>query len=99
MPRRHPAILILPAVALAIAGCGGGGGTSASSTSPTAAVQVSTKNLAGLGAVLVNGQGRTLYSFAPDAAKKVTCVGSCAAVWPPLFPPSGQKAGASGGGE
>ena len=34
--------------------------------------------------MLVNSEGRTLYTFAPDKAKKVTCTGSCAQVWPPL---------------
>jgi predicted lipoprotein with Yx(FWY)xxD motif len=34
--------------------------------------------------VLVNGQGKVLYIFVPDNAKKVTCTGGCAAVWPPL---------------
>jgi predicted lipoprotein with Yx(FWY)xxD motif len=38
----------------------------------------------GLGPVLVNAQGKVLYTFAPDNANKVTCVGACAAVWPPL---------------
>jgi predicted lipoprotein with Yx(FWY)xxD motif len=47
--------------------------------------------------VLVNGQGRTLYSFVPDAASKVTCVGACAATWPPLKISSGQKPVISGG--
>jgi predicted lipoprotein with Yx(FWY)xxD motif len=46
--------------------------------------------------VLVNAQGRTLYLFVPDNAKKVTCVGGCAAVWPPAFLPAGQKPVASG---
>jgi predicted lipoprotein with Yx(FWY)xxD motif len=47
--------------------------------------------------VLVNGQGRTLYVFVPDKAKKVTCVGGCATVWPPLMIGSGQKPALSGG--
>jgi predicted lipoprotein with Yx(FWY)xxD motif len=47
--------------------------------------------------VLVNAQGKTLYVFKPDAAKKVTCTGSCAAVWPPVTLASGAKPAASGG--
>jgi predicted lipoprotein with Yx(FWY)xxD motif len=46
--------------------------------------------------VLVNAQGRTLYIFVPDKAKKVTCVGGCAVVWPPASLPSGEKAVAAG---
>lgn len=45
---------------------------------------MSTASVNGLGPVLVNAQGKVLYTFAPDNAKKVTCVGACAAVWPPL---------------
>jgi predicted lipoprotein with Yx(FWY)xxD motif len=46
--------------------------------------------------VLVNAQGRTLYIFAPDKDKTVTCVSACAAVWPPDMLPGGQKAVAAG---
>jgi len=38
----------------------------------------------GLGVILVNAEGRTLYTFAPDKKSKVTCVSSCASVWPPV---------------
>ena len=58
-----------------------GGGSSASGAG---SATIATKKLPGLGVVLVNSQGRTLYVFAPDKAKKVTCTGSCAQVWPPL---------------
>jgi outer membrane protein assembly factor BamB/predicted lipoprotein with Yx(FWY)xxD motif len=58
--------------------------------------QVSTKTIPGLGPVLVNAQGRTLYLFVPDKDKKVTCVGSCAQVWPPAFLTKGQKPVAAG---
>jgi predicted lipoprotein with Yx(FWY)xxD motif len=46
-------------------------------------VSVSVRTLPTVGAVLVNSEGRTLYTFAPDQRSKVTCVSSCAAVWPP----------------
>ena len=43
-----------------------------------------------LGSVLVNGNGRTLYVFAPDAhSGRSVCTGSCANLWPPLTLPSG----------
>jgi predicted lipoprotein with Yx(FWY)xxD motif len=50
----------------------------------------------GVGPVLVNSQGHTLYVFQPDNATKVTCVGSCALVWPPLKLSAGTKPTASG---
>jgi len=58
--------------------------------------KISTATVAGLGSVLVNAQGHTLYIFEPDNDKKVTCVGGCAAVWPPAMVPSGETAAASG---
>lgn len=38
----------------------------------------------GVGDVLVDGEGRTLYLFEPDEASDVTCTGGCATKWPPL---------------
>jgi predicted lipoprotein with Yx(FWY)xxD motif len=71
--------------------------TTATSSAPTAGtVQLSTRSLPGLGVVLVNGQGRTLYAFAPDKHQKVTCVDGCATAWPPLKVAAAQKASASG---
>jgi predicted lipoprotein with Yx(FWY)xxD motif len=60
-------------------------------------VQLSTTTVPGLGQVLVNGQGKTLYVFAPDKAKRVTCVSQCAAIWPPLTLSGGAEVVASGG--
>lgn len=80
--QRFAAIAIAVAGVVA-AGCGSGGGSSGSSPS-TASAEVSTANVAGLGQVLVNGAGMTLYLFEPDQHARVTCTGSCAAVWPPL---------------
>jgi predicted lipoprotein with Yx(FWY)xxD motif len=58
---------------------------------------VTTGKVAGLGTVLVTSQGQTLYTFVPDNRTQVTCVGSCATVWPPLSLPSGQTPVAAGG--
>jgi predicted lipoprotein with Yx(FWY)xxD motif len=38
----------------------------------------------GLGKILVNSQGRTLYLFKKDARGKSACNGECAKFWPPL---------------
>jgi predicted lipoprotein with Yx(FWY)xxD motif len=110
--RKVFAFLALPAIALAFAACGSSNSSSsitssaaakasstpssASSTSAAAAVTISAKTIPGLGPVLVNAQGHTLYTFAPDKAKKVTCVGGCASVWPPVTL-AGAKAAGSGG--
>jgi predicted lipoprotein with Yx(FWY)xxD motif len=77
------------ALVLALAACGG----SSRSTAPQGGVAgthhmktttVGTRQIKGLGAVLVDSQGRTLYAFAPDRHQRVTCTGSCASVWHPL---------------
>ena len=62
----------------------------------TASVRIATKKLPKLGVVLVDSKGRTLYMFVPDKRKRVTCVGACAAVWPPVTLAKGQKAVAAG---
>jgi predicted lipoprotein with Yx(FWY)xxD motif len=37
----------------------------------------------GLGQILVDGNGRTLYLFEKDSATNSTCYGACASAWPP----------------
>lgn len=98
--RLAPTIVLLGLLAAA---CGSSSSPSTGTTGSAAAsgsgssVKLSTGNVSGLGQVLVDGSGRTLYVFAPDKAKKVTCTGSCASVWPPLKVASGQKPAISGG--
>ena len=38
----------------------------------------------GLGKILVDSRGRTLYLFRKDAGTKNACSGGCATAWPPL---------------
>jgi predicted lipoprotein with Yx(FWY)xxD motif len=103
--RKSLLTLVVP-VALLIAACGSSSNssspsaTAAASTTNTPAstsgVQLNTRSVPGVGTVLVDGRGRTLYAFAPDHAQKVTCVGGCAAVWPPLGTTSSSKPSMSG---
>ena len=71
------------------AGCGGSGYSSSSSssqskpTAPSSAV-VSTGSATGVGSVLVDSSGKTLYTPAQEAGGKILCTSGCAAVWPPL---------------
>ncbi len=39
----------------------------------------------GLGRILVDGRGRTLYLFEKDKRGKSACAGKCASIWPPLI--------------
>ncbi|HWB22092.1 MAG TPA: hypothetical protein VG652_04330 [Gaiellaceae bacterium] len=62
-----------------------------------ATVKISTRKVAGLGRVLTDSRGLTLYMFVPDKRKKVTCVSVCARIWPPVKLPAGAKISAAGG--
>lgn len=99
---RLSAVALLAALGLIAAGCGG---SSMSSSAPggvagaqhtTSSVAVKTRKIKGLGTVLVNAKGRTLYVFAKDKRSKVTCTGSCAQFWPPLKWKSAGKPKAGG---
>jgi predicted lipoprotein with Yx(FWY)xxD motif len=37
-----------------------------------------------IGAVLVDGSGRTVYELVGDSAANQTCTGGCVAIWPPV---------------
>ncbi len=78
-------LMTLSALLLAGSGCDGSSSGATSSRTPAegATVAISSRNLPGLGAVLVDGRGQTLYIFEPDHARSVTCTGECASVWPP----------------
>lgn len=41
----------------------------------------------GLGSILADGQGRTLYVYVPDDQGKALCAGVCLLGWPPLTLP------------
>jgi predicted lipoprotein with Yx(FWY)xxD motif len=75
-------------VALAVAGCGGGDdqatAASSSSNASGASSTVGVTDVAGLGKILVDSQGRTVYLFEKDTGPKSTCSGACAQEWPPV---------------
>jgi predicted lipoprotein with Yx(FWY)xxD motif len=78
----------LAVLAAAAAGCGGGSATAASSASPkTASGQPATVGVSntGLGKILVNSKGFTVYLFKADQGTKSACTGACASAWPPLL--------------
>ena len=74
--------------ALVTSTTGRGGQRAAAGTSPY--YEVKTGTVSGLGTVLVNGQGLTLYMFVPDHQRgRSTCYNACASSWPPLRLPTG----------
>jgi predicted lipoprotein with Yx(FWY)xxD motif len=89
---------VIPLAALAVAACGSGGTATASpppsTTSSGASATVRVAN-SGLGSILVDSAGRTLYLFKADVGDKSACSGACATAWPPLVVTG--KATAGGG--
>ena len=83
-----------PSSAASSASAGAAGATSSS------AVTVSTKNVPGVGTVLVNGKGQTLYLLTSEKGGKITCTASngCTQAWPETTLPSGTTAAKAGTG-
>jgi predicted lipoprotein with Yx(FWY)xxD motif len=73
----------LPLAALALAACGGSTSHALPTTSEGRPASVGVAST-GLGDVLVDRQGRTLYLFERDSGARSTCTGACAVNWPPL---------------
>lgn len=70
--------------ALAVASCG-----TASSAAGPPRYEVRATTISGLGKILADGAGFTLYMYAPDHRGPSTCSGVCATSWPPVLLPSG----------
>jgi predicted lipoprotein with Yx(FWY)xxD motif len=92
MSRRASTTLLsgaaLAALAAFAAGCGGGGATAAKPAPPkTSSGQAATVGVAasGLGQILVNSKGLTVYLFKADQGTKSACTGACAGAWPPVL--------------
>jgi predicted lipoprotein with Yx(FWY)xxD motif len=94
MTRRKPINLLavalaVPLAALSVAACGGSSNdnaTAAPAAPKTADAKATTIGEAntGLGKILVDSQGRTIYLFQKDSGTKSTCSGACAVAWPPV---------------
>jgi len=76
--------LTIGVVAAALSLIVGIGSASASSRASRAGTTVAVAS-SGLGRILVDGHGHTLYLFAGDKHGKSACTGKCAAFWPPLL--------------
>lgn len=85
------AVALLAALGLVAAGCGGSSASAAKSGVAGAqhalsSAAVNTHKVKGLGVVLVNAKGRTLYVFMHDKQSRVTCLkaNGCSSFWPAL---------------
>jgi len=91
----------IPIVALAVlaAACGHSGSSSSSSTGSGSHASsrmstISAAGASGVGTVLVDGSGRTLYMLSADKGGMVTCTSTaCTASWPPVFVSSAPSGG------
>ena len=74
-------------------GTGGNGGGSGSAVAASA--MVSARQLSGIGKVLVNGSGRTIYSVKTPSEKNghIKCTGACTSFWFPVLASSASQAG------
>lgn len=83
------ALLSLVVFALAVAGCGGGSSNSTSTAGENSGSggggTVSGASISGLGTVLVDPEGLTVYEFAKDEGTTSSCYGACAEGWPPVL--------------
>jgi predicted lipoprotein with Yx(FWY)xxD motif len=91
-------LVLLAVLAALVAACGQTGGhvigigaNSAPTTGPNGpGYMVQLGKVKGLGTVLVDGYGLTLYLFVPDQQSgHSTCDGYCATEWPPATLPAG----------
>jgi len=77
-------VLTLAAVTVAVSLAAGLSSASAADRFGSTSAQVSAAH-SGLGQVLVDGRGRTLYLFLKDISGKSACSQLCARYWPPLI--------------
>ena len=73
-------LLLTSALGALLAGCAG---------APAAEPTVGVRDIPGIGRVLVDMDGSTLYVSDEERAGTVRCTGACASVWPPLTVPRG----------
>jgi predicted lipoprotein with Yx(FWY)xxD motif len=83
-----PATTVAPAASATTAGSGG------------AAVTISAASVPGVGTVLVNSAGHTLYLLTSEKGGKITCTAAsgCSAYWPAVELPAGTTTTTAGGG-
>jgi predicted lipoprotein with Yx(FWY)xxD motif len=92
------------ALILVVAGCGGGSKapttTTATGGAKDPATSFSVANVSGIGKVVVDAHGQTVYILTSAAKKNVACTDAsgCTAVWPDLPLPDGTSAATAGSG-
>jgi predicted lipoprotein with Yx(FWY)xxD motif len=82
-----------------LAACASSSKTKSGSTKPSPGVKFSTANVKGLGTVVVDARGYTVYLLTADGQKSLPCddASGCTGVWPDLPLPAGTSPQAGGG--
>jgi predicted lipoprotein with Yx(FWY)xxD motif len=83
-------VAAMTAAVTGIVACGNG------ATDSDPAYQAQARNIAGLGEIITDGKGFTLYLYTPNRQGTSRCAGFCARQWPPLLLPSGVDKPAAG---
>jgi predicted lipoprotein with Yx(FWY)xxD motif len=89
---RSPLVAGLAAVAVAglVAGCSSGSSTASAASgtggtqSGASAITISTRQITGVGTVLTDQSGKTLYSPEQEASGMIKCTGACLSFWFPV---------------
>src|SRR3954453_21051950 len=80
---------VIPVAALAGCGSGDGGGSGTAAGTPAKAANGSAATIgsekSGLGQILDDSKGRTVYLFQKDTGTKSACTEACASAWPPVL--------------
>lgn len=106
-PKRGLVVGGVVALTGVLAGCGGGSHASSTGSVKGAAksggqpsTMFETAKVSGVGTVLIDGHGRTVYILTSSSRKNVPCTDAsgCTKVWPDLPLPSGMSAAKAGMG-
>ena len=89
------AVMLLSACAKGTASSSGGGNGSPPGQGSTT---IATGSVSGIGSVLVDSDGMTLYYLKSETPGNIKCTGSCATTWPPLLLTSGATSATPGDG-
>jgi len=90
--RRFVALTVLVLFAACGSESGDGNNEDAADEPLSARVTVQVRST-GLGDVLVDADGKTVYLFSKDSPAKSACTGACAELWPPLAVDGQARAG------
>lgn len=104
---RFTTVSVIALLAVALAGCGGGYGSAPNTTTKESSgssakpgMHFSAADVSGVGNVVVDGKGRTVYILTKAGKKNVPCTDAsgCTGVWPDLPLPDGTSSATAGGG-